>query len=90
VIYNKIKRIKKVNQVVVGVNYSIAKTKFLFLMIVQCQANPKHIKYNNHHHHLGGIIPDPLETKTMILQQMNKISLFKVVKVMMSLSRFLK
>ncbi len=74
----------------VGANYSIAKAKFLFLMIVQCQVNQKHIKYNNHHHLQGVIIQDHLKIKTknprvfVKIQQMNKTSLFKVEKVMMN------
>ena len=59
-------------------------------MIVQCQVNQKHIKYNNHHHLQGEIIQDHLKIRIknprvfVKIQRMNKTSLFKVEKVMMN------
>ena len=62
-IFQNSEKIKIVNQVAVGVNYSIVKEKFLFLMIVQCQEIQKNIKFNNLHLLLVVIIQDHLEIK---------------------------
>ena len=75
-IFHNSEKIKIVNQVAVGVNYSIVKEKFLFLMIVQCQEIQKNIKFNNLHLLLVVIIQDHLK-----INFYNLLLFFKIIQM---------